>query len=227
MNIAQQGVLDPRGPIAAAERLILINASAIMLVVVPVIVLAIAQMGVHLVFFLHIGTGPDNTNNVLALAFGVLIVVLVSRARSGSWRISTPTCCRRLPSCRCSASRWRDSLQLLQIGDDVRACLRVVDPEEHPGSGNQCTGVGEPAIERRFIPGQAGILQRRRVGVILQAACPAPDHAAMSRAQIILIDGVAGLAALVQGLAVAGIANECAIRQCRRRCRGGNKGRCE
>jgi cytochrome o ubiquinol oxidase operon protein cyoD len=41
------------------------------------VVLAIAQMGVHLVFFLHIGTGSDNTNNVLALAFGVLIVTLV------------------------------------------------------------------------------------------------------------------------------------------------------
>lgn len=40
-------------------------------------VLAIAQMGVHLVFFLHIGTGADNTNNVLALAFGVLVVTLV------------------------------------------------------------------------------------------------------------------------------------------------------
>jgi cytochrome o ubiquinol oxidase subunit IV len=40
-------------------------------------VLAIAQMGVHLVFFLHITTGPDNANNVLALAFGVLIVFLV------------------------------------------------------------------------------------------------------------------------------------------------------
>lgn len=40
-------------------------------------VLAIAQMGVHLVFFLHITTGPDNTNNVLALAFGILIVTLV------------------------------------------------------------------------------------------------------------------------------------------------------
>ncbi len=39
--------------------------------------LAIAQMGVHLVFFLHITTGPDNTNNVMALAFGVLIVFLV------------------------------------------------------------------------------------------------------------------------------------------------------
>jgi cytochrome o ubiquinol oxidase subunit IV len=34
-------------------------------------------MGVHLVFFLHITTGPDNTNNVLALAFGVLIVTVV------------------------------------------------------------------------------------------------------------------------------------------------------
>jgi cytochrome o ubiquinol oxidase subunit IV len=40
-------------------------------------VLAVAQMGIHLVFFLHITTGPDNTNNVLALAFGVLIVFLV------------------------------------------------------------------------------------------------------------------------------------------------------
>jgi cytochrome o ubiquinol oxidase subunit IV len=39
--------------------------------------LAIGQMGVHLVFFLHITTGSDNTNNVLALAFGALIVGIV------------------------------------------------------------------------------------------------------------------------------------------------------
>jgi cytochrome o ubiquinol oxidase operon protein cyoD len=44
---------------------------------VALIVLAIAQMGVHLVFFLHITTGPDNTNNVLALAFGILVVFLI------------------------------------------------------------------------------------------------------------------------------------------------------
>jgi cytochrome o ubiquinol oxidase subunit IV len=44
---------------------------------VALVVLAIAQMGVHLVFFLHISTGADNTNNVLALAFGVLIVILL------------------------------------------------------------------------------------------------------------------------------------------------------
>jgi cytochrome o ubiquinol oxidase operon protein cyoD len=44
---------------------------------VALAVLAIAQMGVHLAFFLHITTGPDNVNNVMALAFGVLIVLLV------------------------------------------------------------------------------------------------------------------------------------------------------
>ena len=44
---------------------------------IALVVLAIAQIGVHLVFFLHITTGPDNVNNVLALAFGVLIVFLI------------------------------------------------------------------------------------------------------------------------------------------------------
>jgi HlyD family secretion protein len=44
---------------------------------VALVVLAIAQMGVHLVFFLHITTGPDSVNNVMALAFGVLIVLLI------------------------------------------------------------------------------------------------------------------------------------------------------
>lgn len=44
---------------------------------VGLVVLAIAQMGVHLVFFLHITSGPDNTNNVLALAFGILVVFLI------------------------------------------------------------------------------------------------------------------------------------------------------
>jgi cytochrome o ubiquinol oxidase subunit IV len=44
---------------------------------VALIVLAVAQMGIHLVFFLHVTTGPDNTNNVLALAFGVMVVALI------------------------------------------------------------------------------------------------------------------------------------------------------
>ena len=44
---------------------------------VGLIVLAFAQIGVHLVFFLHLGSGPESTNNILALAFGMLTVFLV------------------------------------------------------------------------------------------------------------------------------------------------------
>ena len=46
---------------------------------VPVLlaVLAIAQMGVHLAFFLHISSAPDQANNFLALAFGLFISALV------------------------------------------------------------------------------------------------------------------------------------------------------
>jgi cytochrome o ubiquinol oxidase operon protein cyoD len=44
---------------------------------VGLVVLAFAQIGIHLVFFLHLGSGPESTNNILALAFGMLIVFLV------------------------------------------------------------------------------------------------------------------------------------------------------
>lgn len=46
---------------------------------VPVLLaaLAIAQMGVHLLLFLHISSGPENTNNIMSLAFGVFVVVLL------------------------------------------------------------------------------------------------------------------------------------------------------
>ena len=58
-------------------------------------VLAIAQIGVHLVFFLHITTGRDNTNNALALAFGMLIVILVI---GGSLWIMTNLNANMIPS---------------------------------------------------------------------------------------------------------------------------------
>ncbi len=46
---------------------------------VPVLLasLAVAQMGVHVVFFFHISTGPEDANNFLALAFGIFVVALV------------------------------------------------------------------------------------------------------------------------------------------------------
>lgn len=46
---------------------------------VPVLlgVLAIAQMGVHLAFFLNISSAPDQTNNFLALVFGIFVTGLM------------------------------------------------------------------------------------------------------------------------------------------------------
>jgi hypothetical protein len=46
VSSCRQGVLDPHGP------------------------------GVHLVFFLHITSASDQTNNLLALAFGIFVVAL-------------------------------------------------------------------------------------------------------------------------------------------------------
>ncbi len=46
-------------------------------IMMAIVVLAVAQMGIHLVFFLHLTTAPDNINNALALTFGVLIVGLI------------------------------------------------------------------------------------------------------------------------------------------------------
>ena len=65
--------------ILTAAAFILANTQLIYGPAIPValLVLAIAQMGVHLVFFLHITTGPDNTNNVLALAYGIMVVGLI------------------------------------------------------------------------------------------------------------------------------------------------------
>ena len=46
-------------------------------IAMALLVLAVAQIGIHLIFFLHITTDPDNENYILALAFGVLIVCLI------------------------------------------------------------------------------------------------------------------------------------------------------
>ena len=40
-------------------------------------VLAVAQMGVHLVFFMHVNATEEGENTVLALGFGIFIVLLV------------------------------------------------------------------------------------------------------------------------------------------------------
>src|SRR5262249_39720197 len=65
--------------LATVVAVLLPNTSLVLQPRIPaaLIVLAIAQIGVHIVFFLHIPTRPDSLNNVLALAFGVLVVFVL------------------------------------------------------------------------------------------------------------------------------------------------------
>lgn len=42
-----------------------------------IVTLAVAQMGVHLVFFLHLTSGADNTSNAITVAFGAFVCLLV------------------------------------------------------------------------------------------------------------------------------------------------------
>ena len=46
-------------------------------VVAGVVVLAIAQMLVHLIFFLHINTAPQQKTNIMALLLTLLIIAIV------------------------------------------------------------------------------------------------------------------------------------------------------
>jgi cytochrome o ubiquinol oxidase operon protein cyoD len=61
------------GAFAAAQSSALTPAS----VVAAIIVLAIGQMLVHLIFFLHISTSPNQRTNILAFAVTMLIVLLI------------------------------------------------------------------------------------------------------------------------------------------------------
>jgi cytochrome o ubiquinol oxidase operon protein cyoD len=65
------------GVVDAAEETVREKVGGYLLGLALATLLTIAQIGIHLAFFLHITSAPDNTNNILALAFGVLIVVLV------------------------------------------------------------------------------------------------------------------------------------------------------
>jgi len=58
---------------AAAQSHVLTPAS----VVAAISVLAIGQMLVHLIFFLHINTSPNQRTNILAFAITLLIVLIV------------------------------------------------------------------------------------------------------------------------------------------------------
>jgi hypothetical protein len=85
-----------------------------------------------------------------------------------------------------------------QVRDDICALLRVAYLKEHLGSRNQRARIGQPSVQGRFIPRQPGGHEGLGVRVISNAARAAADNAAMFGAQIIIIEGMARLACVIQ-----------------------------
>jgi hypothetical protein len=87
----------------------------------------VAQIGVHLVCFLHIATGPDNPNNVLALAFGLLIVTLVT---AGSLWITTNPDADMMPSAELMNLQMQHWAASAIIAPGTRTVLWAVSASE-------------------------------------------------------------------------------------------------
>lgn len=96
--------------------------------------LAIGQMGVHLVLFLHVSSGPESTNTILALAFGVLVVALVV---FGSMIIMA-NLDTGMSACGMHAAPCRQGLELRGAGAAHAAVERA------PGAGRHW----KPAVRR-------------------------------------------------------------------------------
>jgi hypothetical protein len=88
---------------------------------VPVLlaVLAIAQMGVQLAYFLHISSAPDQTNNFLALLFGVFVAALVIHSRGAA--AGRQSIERSIPSSPMDSARQRAGVGLLMEVDVQRS----------------------------------------------------------------------------------------------------------
>jgi len=96
----------------------------------------------------------------------------------------------------------RALFELLQVSDDVGALMRIVDLEVHFGARHELARIGQPAVERGFVPGQTRILEGRGISIVLDGSSSTPDDAAMLRPQVVVVDGVASSAGLIERFAM-------------------------
>jgi cytochrome o ubiquinol oxidase subunit IV len=125
---------------------------------VALTVLAVAQVGVHLVFFLHLTTAPDNVNNTLALAFGTLIVALVIGGTL--WimyhmNMNMPPM-ERMPTPVASFVRYRTATGVIEatnpapVAAKVSGVIRSVDCDVgmRVQKGQLCAMIDAPSLDR-------------------------------------------------------------------------------
>src|ERR1700751_5142583 len=97
---------------------------------------------------------------------------------------------------------------LFEVGDHIGAVLRLVQVKEHLGAGRDSLRVGQPLVERLLVPDDIGRFERIRIVVVGERGGLAPEHPAMTRTDIVLVERVAILTGLVKRLAAIGVAGE-------------------
>src|ERR1700691_4573539 len=95
---------------------------------------------------------------------------------------------------------------LLEVSDHIGPVLRVVQVKEHLGAGRDSLRVGKPLVERLLVPNDIGRFERVRIVVVGQRGGLAPEHAAMTRADVVLVERMAVLAGFVERLAARRVA---------------------
>ena len=116
----------------------------------------------------------------------------------------------RLEPCSDSIGTEKALVLLFEIGNDIGAILRALHLIEHLRAWHERSGIDQPTVQCRLVPGQAGILEGLGIVVALDDSGMTSDHATMAWSHVVFVNGMAVHAALIERLASNGIALGCA-----------------
>jgi HlyD family secretion protein len=161
-------------------------------------VLAVAQIGVHLAFFLHLTTAPDSVNNSLALAFGTLIVTLVIGGTL--WimyhmNLNMPPMTQMAPAVTATTSSQAasgviEAASPTPVAAKVGGVVRSLDCEvgAHVRQGQLCATIDARPLEQAVAQGESALraaqAQVTQGQAALAAAQARPAHVAAARRRV-------------------------------------------
>ena len=87
---------------------------------------------------------------------------------------------KKLEPCSDSIGTEKALVLLFEIGNDIGAILRALHLIEHLRAWHERSGIGQPTVQCRLVPGQAGILEGLGIVVALDDSGMTSDHATMA-----------------------------------------------
>ncbi len=153
-------------------------------------VLAVAQIGVHLAFFLHLTTAPDSVNNSLALAFGTLIVALVIGGTLWIMYHMNQNMPPMTPMAPAVAATQPASVAPVPVTARIAGVVRTVDCDvgQRVRQGQLCASIDARLLEQAVAQGDSALRAAqsrvRQDQAAVGAAQRRPRHGAAANARI-------------------------------------------